>query len=429
MKTLVVVTSLLLGSLASSAFAADVSIKGNASETVSGSDNYFMSNAPSGPTGETLSAMKLDVLAQTPTTQYLLDGNYSYYKYFGPGAADTQLTWGTPASATFSIDHTTELTKYNLATSWTRTDATTTQLAQSGIATAHGSINTYAINGGATRDLGRINSLSWTAAASTVSFTDPTQTPYVDLKTSLAWNHSLTHSTTITNAVSFDWFSEDNTAKSQRLFWTVTTGLQSQLTQRLTLGGHVGLDFANSYQNGEAESTNPSSGFQPQVGAGHGWLADVALTYKLLKTTTATLTAAHTTIPLFTGQLQTSDTIGLSVNHDINQFSNLTFSTQFAQTLASQGNSLFGNQSSSSDFFSASVNYGYRLTREWRTNLTYTYSQRNDDTGIARSNTILVALSRDFNVLGNPTAIDQAEKERVKQRAQNTVGYVFPTFP
>ena len=44
MKTSVVMTSLCLGVLASGAFAADVSIKGNVSETVEASDNYFLIN-------------------------------------------------------------------------------------------------------------------------------------------------------------------------------------------------------------------------------------------------------------------------------------------------------------------------------------------------------------------------------------------------
>src|SRR5664279_3680776 len=123
-------TSLCLGVYASSGFAADVSIKGNVSETVEASNNYFLSNTPSGYTIRSLSAIHLDFMARTPTTRYLLDTNYSYYKYFGPGAADAGgLTWGTPASATFSIDHTIELAKYNIAASWTRVDTATTNLA------------------------------------------------------------------------------------------------------------------------------------------------------------------------------------------------------------------------------------------------------------------------------------------------------------
>ena len=153
------------------------------------------------------------------------------------------------------------------------------------------------------------------------------------------------------------------------------------------------------------------------------------LTYQLLKTTRLSLTAAQAVVPLTTGQLQKSDAIGLTLTHDINSLSNLAFSTQFSFIPATSGNSVFGGQSGESEFFSASINYSYRLTREWRTNLSYTYRQRNDETGIARSSTVLFALSRDFTLLGNPTAINQAERERARERAQESVGYVFPNLP
>ena len=80
------------------------------------------------------------------------------------------------------------------------------------------------------------------------------------------------------------------------------------------------------------------------------------------------------------------------------------------------------------NFLSAQIAYGYKLTREWRTRLSYTYRQREDDTGIARSSTVLLSLTRDFTILGNPTAIDEAEAARRLQRQQHSVGQVFPNF-
>ena len=127
-------------------------------------------------------------------------------------------------------------------------------------------------------------------------------------------------------------------------------------------------------------------------------------------------------------ELQKADAVGLTIAHDINPHSNLTFATNFSFIPATQGNTVFGGQTGNSDFFSASVNYGYRLTREWRTNLSYTYNERDDQTGTARSSTILLALSRDFTLMGNPDAINQAERERARQRAQQTIGYAFPNF-
>ena len=117
--------------------------------------------------------------------------------------------------------------------------------------------------------------------------------------------------------------------------WRFTSGLQSQLSQFLTFNGNIGLVFVNAYQNGNAQSPIPPpppgvAPFQLQVGAGHGWVGDVGLTYRLLKDTSVSLTAAHAIIPLFTGQLQQTESIGMSLSHNINQFSNLVFFTQYA---------------------------------------------------------------------------------------------------
>ena len=61
-----------------------------------------------------------------------------------------------------------------------------------------------------------------------------------------------------------------------------------------------------------AQPIIPTGSFQPQVGAGNGWLGDVALNYDLLKTTKVSLTAAQAISPLLTGQMQLSDTVGLT---------------------------------------------------------------------------------------------------------------------
>ena len=80
------------------------------------------------------------------------------------------------------------------------------------------------------------------------------------------------------------------------------------------------------------------------------------------------------------------------------------------------------------DFFSAQIAYSYWLARDWRTRLSYTYRQRHDDTGTATSNTVLLSLNYDFNLLGNPTALDPVDAERAALRQQRAVGEVFPTF-
>jgi hypothetical protein len=433
-KTLVIMTS--LGVLASGgAIAADVAIKGNVSETLEASDNYFLVTKPSGATVKSTTAATLNFFTGTPDTTYFLNTNGSYYKYFGPGAADAgAVQWGTPANVNFQINHVTELDRFNFAASWHRSDAAVTQLAQTGVANAKGSINTYDVNASVTHDLGRIDAISWTTDWNTTSFTDPTQIPYNDFNSTILWTHTFGPTTTFTNSINFDWFSQDNAANSQRLLWRFVSGMQSQLTPRLTFNGHIGLIFANAYQNGNAQPTGVPpvfvpgvTPFQPLIGAGHGWIGDVGLTYRLLKDTSVSFSAVQAIVPLFTGQLQQSSSLSIGLNRQINQLSNLSFFTSYAQTKSPNESGIAVSQATAtqSDFFSAGLLYSYRLTREWSTTISYAFRE---SVTLAKSSTVLFSLSKDFTLLGNPSPINEAERERARERAQQSIGYVFPFF-
>ena len=332
MKKSVFVISLCLGIFASRAFAAEVSIKGNINQRYDASDNYFLVQSPKGWTVKSTTNGTFNFLAQTSTTSYLLNTYASYFKYLGPGADDAGLlTSGTPAGTTFSINHTaTELTAFNFAASWSRADVATTNLAQTGVATGSGSANIYTVGGGVTHDLSRIDTINWTVNATTTSFTDPTSTPYNDYTSAISWNHTISPTTNWVNSVSFDWFDQDNPEKSQRLFWRLTTGARSQISPLLTVNGNIGLVVVNSYQKNPGQSATPvipssSVPFQPLVGAGTGWVADVGLTYRLLKTTSVSLNAAQSITPTLGGALQQSYSVGMALSHQINQLSNVAF--------------------------------------------------------------------------------------------------------
>jgi hypothetical protein len=417
------------------AVAAEVAIRGSVSESVEASDNYFLSAKPSGWTGKSTTYGTLNFFTGTPDTSYYLDTNYSYYKYFGPGAVEAgALQWGTPANVSFHTDHVTELDRFNVGASWSRTDATLTQLAQSGVANARGSINTYAATGGWTHDLGRIDSISLFTNWSTVSFTDPTQTPYNDITSTLTWNHNFSLTTSFYNSIVFDWFAQDNSANSQRLLWRFLSGAQSQLTPLLTVNGQIGLIFANAYQNGNAQTPVAPifvpgvTPFQPLVGAGNGWVGNIGLTYKLLKNTGVSFTAAQAITPTFTGQLQGTRALGMGINHQINTLSNLSFFASYTQSTSPNGIGplpISSATTTSSDFFSAGVQYSYQLGREWFANLSYTFR---DSITVAKSSTVLFSLSKNFNLVGNPSPINAAAEQRARLRAQQNIGYVFPGF-
>lgn len=438
-KKSVLLSALCVGVLTSNASAYDVSVKANLNQTVEGSDNYFLNNSPTGVTIKPLSAINLDILAQTPTTQYLLDTYWSYFRYFGPGASQTAVPWGAPAHSTFSIDHTTQLDRYHFDAGWTRADVTQTLLAQVGTAGAsHGTVDTFHTTGSYTHDFGRRDTVSWFATAATASSTDPGFTPYVDVTSVVNWNHIFSPLVTWNNSVSFDWFSADDVQSSQRLFWKFMTGVDARLTKRLSFNGHVGMGFVNSWQNnpGAVAPVVPvaSSGiapFTPLVGAANSLLWDAALSYDLLKTTKLSLTAAQTIFPTITGQLTKSELVGLTISHRINQKDTLTFLTQVTRsTNGTAAGGEFGASTSTqqSEFFTAVLTYDTQLSRYWRGTASYAFRERHDTTGTATSSTILLGLSYDWNIYGNPSPVNVALRERARERAQSTIGYAFPLF-
>jgi opacity protein-like surface antigen len=407
----------LLGAFASGALAADYSVKGHIGQFLSGSDNYFLVNKPLGSTFQTLTSANLDYIARTPDTRVLLDGHFSYFDYFGSGASQTSPESGTPADAIFRVDHTTELDKYNFAATWHHADVATTQLVESGLVTANGFLDSYRIDGGVEHELSRTDSIGITANATDVTFTNSTEVPYVDVGTRIFWKHLIDPTTILTTSASFNWYDGNDAGNSQRLFWQIVATLEKQVSRRLTFFGAIGGALANTYQNNPTVAT--SAQFQP--GATSSWLANIGITYQLLKNTRILLTAGEALVPTTYGPIQQIASVGLVLNYDINPLSSLSFSTHFAHND-------FNNGLSTQDLFSVGAGYRYRLSRDWSTNLSYSYRQRNNGPGVADSNTVWFGINYDFTLVGNPAAPDErlAEKERTRDRQRSV--QAFPDF-
>ncbi len=427
---------LCLGALVTGAIAAEVSVTGRLNEVVDGSNNYFLNKDPSGYTGRSLSALNLQTLTVTPTTRYLLNSNFSYYKYFGPGAKDTTLTWGTPMSETFSLDHTEPLTKYHFDTSWQRSDVATTSLQQTGTASGRGTIDTYAANGGITRQLSQLDTVSLSTHGSTVSYSDPGQTPYVDFSATTSWYHQLTQTTKLIQSVYFDWFFSDNDTNTQRLFWQLTSGVETQLTKRLSIIGSLGWVFVNAYQNAttpsfvstitSATNSAPSNGggFQPIIGASNGWMGNLVVKYKPRYDTDMSFVATRAVTPTIYGQLQGIESLGTTLNYKINRASALGFAAQFSHTKTAQANAA----PTVSDFFTGSAIYSYQLNRDWNAKVSYTYRQKNDSSGLVRSNTGLVTLAYNFNLFGKPPVAVVKTPSELALEELRRAQYVFPSI-
>ena len=201
--------------------------------------------------------------------------------------------------------------------------------------------------------------------------------------------------------------------------------------------GSIGLIFINAYQHGTTPSVVSSifdnlpgentpqanNTFQPMIGAANGWLANMNLAYKLFADTRLGFTASHATTPTLFGQLNRVESLATTVDYDINHSSSFSLRAQFSHTRAGASG---GAAANASDFFTASANYSYKLTREWNTNLSYTYRQRHSQSGLTRSNDVLFRLVHDFTLFGKPPA---ATRKTPSELAEEDIGRAQLVFP
>jgi hypothetical protein len=378
-----------LVALAPDAFAYDWTVKTSLSEQVEASDNYFLASKPKGESYVSFSTLLLDVLAQTPTSKFQLKADVNYRAYAGPGAENVLNAMGNGIVASFVKND--KLTDYTLMGSWRRQDLSSVQRDINGVSTGGGDVNTLVIGGSIKRQLSARDSIVVSANATSIEFSSPTSTPFVNVTSLGVWTHNINPRTDLISSIDFQWLSFDNSTQSEIMFWKAMMGLRSELSARLTFKGSAGLAFSDATQN----AVGPPDPNMLQPGSSVGWVADMLLSYVLTKNINVTLFAAQTLGPNVLGEFQKRDILSLTLLYNINQKSSLSLLGSFTRTTSPSGTSSSGT---ASDWFNASVMYNYQLAREWQMRLSYRFSQRHS-TDTARSNTVLVGVTRDYTIL------------------------------
>jgi len=106
----------------------------------------------------------------------------------------------------------------------------------------------------------------------------------------------------------------------------------------------------------------------------------MVLTYKMFSDTTLTFTGLQTIAPSVVGSLTKRTTISAGLARTVNSRTTLSFSADATRQIS------LGTES---DFLSASVTYGYQLTREWTAQLSYRYLNRFATSGTASTGFVL----------------------------------------
>lgn len=403
--------------LPSAAWAVDWSANATLSEVVEFNNNlYLRTMLAGGPFSNfvvgSYSTISANTTARTKDYTLLFDGNISYRKYWGPGTEGTSTeNVGGGLHAHYERKENTPGDRSYLDLSWRRQQTQFALLGDLGVTTnVAGDIDRTTLKGGIDRSLTSRDVVSLSAQSSLTTYNPPSSgTQFSDSIADVTWRHQVSSVATLIASSDVEWLNFDSPANAQALFLRENVGANLTLSPLLSFRGTVGVSYLKA-QGGTAASILPTTA-GTTGGSQTGFITDMLLTYKMLKSTTLTLYGSKTIAPSVVGTLVERTTIGGGLNYIVNSRSSLSFASNISEQTTS------GN---TSDFFSASVAYSYMLTREWNAQLSYRYLHRfastgstssslidpttgipilNPGTGAASSNSILMVVSRSVSIL------------------------------
>jgi hypothetical protein len=338
--------------------------------------------------------LSVDVLGLTPTSRFETIGNLKYRAYGGPGEAGQLNAWDKNITARYEKQD--KLTSYNVFGSYSEVQSSSLQLVETGLATATGSTISKVVGGGVRHEFSATDTGGLNSTFSSVDFTGTGGSPFTSLTTTVDWRHRMSELVDFVPSLQLQHFAYDDTAQSRVLFALATLGFQVQLSPRATLYAGAGPNWAQSTNNGIIAATQAST--DPSVnpsglssGSGFDWGANAQLTYRWTPTLISVFSVARVTGPTSFGSFQSSEQVSGSLAYNINSLSSLSLTEGFSHVAGASGASGY-------DLITTTVGYSRRLTREWSSGASYQYIQRNSDQS-ARSNSILLTLSKDITVL------------------------------
>src|SRR5262245_50478392 len=176
-----------------SASAGDWSATTRFSQSVEANDNRPLTSPPAKETYEFASQLMLSTIARLPGWRFQADADVSYRTITGPGADDSTSPFDNGVRLRAEkLEH---LTKYYLGAAWRRQDATSAQIADSGIVIANGDINTYTIDAGLSRIVSPTDTVTWSITGRSVDFSSSTASNFVDTTSTSVWTRHLNPTT------------------------------------------------------------------------------------------------------------------------------------------------------------------------------------------------------------------------------------------
>jgi hypothetical protein len=367
-----------VGMAPSAALAADWSINTTQSETVELNSNPFLATVPAGTLGS-YTTLRANAEARTPDSKFEFDSDGTYRKYWGPGTANTSesefTNWGFKAH--YETDGKNNFDREFIETSWRQQSTALAILNDLGVSTnASGALDRLTAAGGIDRSLSARDSASLFATSTRTSY-EPSAggIPFTDTLGRGTWRHSLSSIMALTASSEGELLNYDNAFGTNIAILRDQVGIDATLSSLLSFRGEAGVVYLMT-QNGVGTTSLIVPGAPstfPVSSSVTDWIGDAVLTYKMFEDTTFTLNASQSIGPSVVGSIFKRDLIAASLARIINTHSRLTFSAVVNRQIST----------STTDFASGSITYGYDFTREWTAQFTYRYQHRFASSGTA----------------------------------------------
>jgi len=358
-----------IGLAPSPALALDWSLRSTASESVEVNDNQFLRKTPAGSIGS-YTTMTANAEARTPTSKFDFDADATFRKYWGPGTEGVGQTQSRSDSfkARYEAYGKNTADKNYIEASWGEQSAAFALLNEFGVQTnATGFLDTTSYGGGLERQLTFADFVTLSARSSLISYDPPGGgTSYSDTNATGSWRHRFSSTLALTANSGVEWLQYDNARNTSVVILRETAGLDMDLTQLLSFRGTAGVGVVSTERGGNGLSGSPSlSGVSSSAsGSVADFVGDLLLTYKMLKSTTLTLSAAQTIAPSVVGSLFKRDIVRAGLVQAINSRTTLSLS---ADATRSTGGG------TTTDYLSGSVSWSYVPARDWNAQLSYRY--------------------------------------------------------
>jgi hypothetical protein len=364
------------------AFATDWSLNSTLSESVEANDNPFLRALAAGAF-DSYSTIAANAVARTPTSKFTFDGDVNYRKYWGPGAegAPTESLGGDARLhyETFGKDSS---DRNYLDAAWHRQSTAFALLGQLGLVTnTSGFVDTTSLSGGIDRSITNLDTISLSARSTYTSF-DPGGggTPFYDSGATGSWRHRVNSIATLTASSDVEELNFLNTLNTNITILRESAGIDATLSPLLSFSGTAGVAYVQTENGSPALSLTPVAPNASSSGSVAGFITNMTLTYKMFPDTTLSFNGIQSISPSVVGSLIELTSIGANLAYTVNSRETLSLAASGSSTTSS---------GTTSDFLSASISYGYLLTREWNAQLSYRYLHRLATSGTASSGLVV----------------------------------------